>query len=291
MALQDEHIGYGIEVEFCADENSDVINDINLELPHWAVKNDSSIETDNYDDDEGWEVVSPILFGEDGIKQIKHLYRILYRQDAYQNETCGTHFHFDYRHILKCADKPFPESPEKIMFAQNIVFTSNLMEKYFRNNMPVSRNDNYYCERFTTKTLQSWADKEIDTTVNYYSKFNISDIIWSSEICDMKYQTFNIRNMIFRNKDTINYINYDNCDSIPGKIPTIEFRRFGHCLDTEQTIEWLEFAQNFLIKCASPNYNAYGLYHKHPDIEITHMGNEEQIDKFFSTENIFPDQN
>jgi hypothetical protein len=59
----------------------------------WRVKGDGSLTAGN--GRVGWEIVSPILRGQDGIDQIEKICRVVRDLGATVNRTCGLHVHHD----------------------------------------------------------------------------------------------------------------------------------------------------------------------------------------------------
>lgn len=269
-ALFDAGIGFGIEIECCYDnEHEECVRD-DIEEMDWKIKWDSSIEADSDYDCES-EIVSPILYGQDGIEQIRKVFAILAKYEAYQNITCGTHFHFDYRHLLKIADTPFLQTAEKIMFAQNVVFTTKLLQGYIDHNMPECRADEYYCQSFSEYDLRVWDNKNIDRNISNMQltpdKMSIVNAYYY-----FKYKTFNLKNLIYR--DLKNPL-------IPDSIPTIEFRQLGNRLEFHETIKWLKLSMGILRKCADTNYDAQLVYFDPAKrVGVTRIRSDRNVIKF-----------
>lgn len=57
---------------------------------HWKIIDDSSLAGAN-----SFEVVSPVLEGENGLEQVKKVCQALKECNAYVNKSCGMHIHFD----------------------------------------------------------------------------------------------------------------------------------------------------------------------------------------------------
>lgn len=74
----------------------DVLNDTqcshNLE---WQLKKDSSVGSLSKNYIGGFELVSPILTGEEGLKRLAKAYAVLKKLGCKTNKTCGTHVHFN----------------------------------------------------------------------------------------------------------------------------------------------------------------------------------------------------
>ena len=80
--LKSELIRLGIRVE--------IENYNHPTKTHWKIITDASIRGTN-----GFEIVSPILKGQDGLEQLKKVCQALKNCNAYINKSCGLHIHFD----------------------------------------------------------------------------------------------------------------------------------------------------------------------------------------------------
>ncbi len=271
-ALFDAGIGFGIEIECCyGNEYEHIVRD-EIEDLDWKIKWDSSIEADDDYDCES-EIVSPILYGQDGIEQIRKVFDILAKYEAYQNITCGTHFHFDYRHLLKIADTPFLKTAEKIMFAQNVVFTTKLLKRYISNNMPESRDNCTYCQDFDELDVEVWKDKNIDKNISnmQLTPYRTSTM---NAYYYFKYKTFNLKNLIYRDIDNM----------FADSIPTVEFRQLGDRLEFHETIKWIKLSMGILRKCADPNYDAQEIYfNEQKKHEVENFSSDEELIEFLSS--------
>lgn len=96
--------------------------------PHWKIVSDSSLEGNNT-----FELVSPILQGENGINELEKVCRVLTSCKAKINKTCGTHVHFDASEIR------LPEW-------KRIYINYERLENTIDNFMPESRRNNRYCK-------------------------------------------------------------------------------------------------------------------------------------------------
>ena len=63
-------------------------------MNHWKVVTDSSLRGNNT-----FELVSPILNGQEGINQLQKVCRVLKSLNAKINKSCGLHIHFDARDL------------------------------------------------------------------------------------------------------------------------------------------------------------------------------------------------
>jgi hypothetical protein len=80
LAEKLNHAGINCKVEGYGHDNR----------PHWKIVPDSSLDGYNT-----FELVSPILTGENGISELKTVCRVLNECGAKVNKSCGTHVHFD----------------------------------------------------------------------------------------------------------------------------------------------------------------------------------------------------
>lgn len=101
---------------------------------HWKIVTDGSLQGNNT-----FEIVSPILEGEDGINQLKIVCRVLKQLNAKINKTCGLHIHFDAQ--------DFSLTHWKNIYKNYVIF-ENSIDAF----MPNSRrgNNNQYCKSMNT---------------------------------------------------------------------------------------------------------------------------------------------
>jgi len=94
---------FGIEIEAFGVNRSTLLRELRQEgievedegynhttRPHWKIVTDGSISGEN-----PFEIVSPILEGEDGLQQLDKVSRALVRCHARINKSCGMHVHLD----------------------------------------------------------------------------------------------------------------------------------------------------------------------------------------------------
>jgi hypothetical protein len=101
---------------------------------HWKIVRDGSIQGDN-----GNEIVSPVLFGLDGINQIKKVTIALNKAGAKVNNSCGFHVHFGITDLT-------------IDNIKNLAKSHIEIESSFDSIVPSSRrkNNNSYCKSLTS---------------------------------------------------------------------------------------------------------------------------------------------
>lgn len=135
---------------------------------HWKVVVDASVSGDK-----AFELVSPVLAGEDGLAQVATVCGVLNRLGAKVNKTCGLHVHFgveELRYDMK--------------FWRNLINNYANMEPSVDALMPHSRrgNTNAYCRTMIATGLRERLNRchsletiERETTRgNRYHKLNIS---------------------------------------------------------------------------------------------------------------------
>lgn len=106
---------------------------------HWKVITDGSIRGEN-----GFEVVSPVLQGEDGLQQLEKVCRALKSCNAKINKSCGLHVHLG-------------ASDFSIQNWRNIYSNYAALESQIDKFMPESRraNNNNYCRSITQKVQET----------------------------------------------------------------------------------------------------------------------------------------
>lgn len=102
--------------------------------PHWKIVTDESIRMPN-----AFELVSPILEGQNGIEQLQTVCRVLEALNAKIARTCGLHIHFDAAGLTASHVK-------------NILTNYAAYETFIDSFMPESRraNNNTYCKSIKT---------------------------------------------------------------------------------------------------------------------------------------------
>ena len=114
---------------------------------HWKLVTDSSLSGNNT-----FELVSPILYGEQGLEELEKVCWVLDLCNAKVNDSCGLHIHMDAAEF-------------DLQTWKNLIITYKRLEKVIDYFMPLSRRNNRYCKTLTTIS---------ETTINRAS--NISDL-------------------------------------------------------------------------------------------------------------------
>lgn len=99
---------------------------------HWKLVTDSSLSGNDT-----FELVSPILHGEQGIEELEKVCWVLDLCNAKVNDSCGLHVHMDAAEF-------------DLQTWKNLIITYKRLEKVIDNFMPQSRRDNRYCQALTT---------------------------------------------------------------------------------------------------------------------------------------------
>lgn len=105
---------------------------------HWKLVTDSSLEGRDT-----FELVSPILVGEEGLKELETVCWVLDACDVKVNESCGFHVHMDASDFNMDAWK-------------NLALSYKHIERIIDSFMPRSRRDNRYC-----KSMRSLSEARI----------------------------------------------------------------------------------------------------------------------------------
>ena len=104
---------------------------------HWKLVTDSSLSGNNT-----FELVSPILHGEQGLEELEKVCWVLDLCNAKVNDTCGLHVHMDAAEF-------------DLSTWKNLILTYKRLEGVIDNFMPRSRRNNHYCKTLTAITENS----------------------------------------------------------------------------------------------------------------------------------------
>ena len=101
---------------------------------HWKLVTDASLNGNNT-----FELVSPILHGEQGLEELEKVCWVLDLCDAKVNDSCGLHVHMDAAEFDLATWK-------------NLILTYKRLEGVIDRFMPRSRRNNRYCKGLTAVT-------------------------------------------------------------------------------------------------------------------------------------------
>lgn len=104
---------------------------------HWKLVTDSSLSGNNT-----FELVSPILHGEQGLEELEKVCWVLDLCNAKVNDTCGLHVHMDAAEF-------------DLSTWKNLILTYKRLEGIIDNFMPRSRRNNRYCKALSAITENS----------------------------------------------------------------------------------------------------------------------------------------
>lgn len=140
-------------------------------VPQWKVTTDASVTMDGTGLYRGLELVSPILYGDEGLDELAKVYEVLNSCGAKVDKTCGTHVHFDI-------------SDFTVKNCKNFLNLYYNYQGIINHLVPPSRRRNEYC-----KTLRK-ADLE---------KINQDRVIIIRDIADImytRYMTVNLQSYV-----------------------------------------------------------------------------------------------
>ncbi len=178
--------------------NAEAYNHITRD--NWKIVSDSSI-TGKYP----FELVSPVLEGQDGLNQLQRVCRALKNKRAKVNKTCGLHIHFDTSNFTKKTWK-------------NLLINYAELEIIIDSFMPESRraNNAYYAKSIRVENI-----KEKIASVNG------RDI---SEMLTKIKNTLNLHSRFFK----INIESY-------WRHRTVEFRQHSGTIEFDKISNWILF--------------------------------------------------
>ena len=125
-------------------------------VPTWKIVPDGSVRT-------GWELVSPILSGEDGIASVRQIARVLTEQGANATPQCGLHVHVDARDL---------SLNSIVNVARRYAHFENEINAF----MPRARNQNQYCRSLSGMNFDRLIRDGMDNLRHFdrYHKVNLA---------------------------------------------------------------------------------------------------------------------
>lgn len=127
---------------------------------HWKIITDGSIRGS-----QGFEIVSPILQGQDGLNQLEKVCKALKNCNALINKSCGIHIHFDASRL-------------QLEEFKNVIMNYANLENVIDSFLPTSRraNNNSYCKsilKYKSKVNNARTINQLTNAIpNRYSKLN-----------------------------------------------------------------------------------------------------------------------
>ena len=146
---------FGIEIEFFGVNYITVIEQLRANgiqvadfsgythtvIPQWKITTDSSVNSRGTGLGKGLELVSPILYGDEGLDELEKVYTVLNECGAKVDRTCGTHVHFDI------ADY----TVDDMVSFLNLYYKEHYLIDML---VPASRRNNNYCQQLTTTDIK-----------------------------------------------------------------------------------------------------------------------------------------
>jgi|TARA_R100000084_G_scaffold103967_1_gene60228 hypothetical protein len=237
--------GFGVEVEFIRPNNvskQDICDALTVNCrvegynhitrPHWKIVSDSSVSANGrrgYVGDN--EIVSPILYGENGFVQLKSMLDTLKQLECEVNYTCGIHVHHDVTNMMVQGK----EKSQK--FLANLVKFVAKYEHLIYKLVSPSRLDN---RQYSTPVRREYFSYDLDVTKNDVKKM-INKV---KNDCNRKYNRGG--NVIDRDQPSPNVQHNRACGLNFRNVWTrgsVEFRYHNGSLNFEKIVSWIVFTQ------------------------------------------------
>jgi hypothetical protein len=177
----------------------------------WKIVYDGSVR--NPSGGRGWELVSPILKGIEGLEQIKLACKILAKNNADVNKTCGLHVHHGAKHW----------TPKEFV---NLHRLYARMEPTIDSSLPKSRraSKNFFCRSVREEILHN---------VERFEGLKTMD--------ELRQWTIDNRGEMDRRYGKINMESWWRHD-------TVEFRQHSGTIEADKIINWIVFTQLLVQK-------------------------------------------
>ena len=146
---------FGVEIEFFGANYITIIEQLRANgiqvadfsgythtvIPQWKITTDCSVNSRGTGLGKGLELVSPILYGDEGLDELEKVYTVLNECGAKVDRSCGTHVHFDI------ADY----TVEDMVSFLNLYYKEHTLIDHL---VPASRRDNRYCQQLRTADIK-----------------------------------------------------------------------------------------------------------------------------------------
>lgn len=183
--------------------------------PHWKVVTDRSLDGLRG----AFELVSPVLEGAEGIRQVVVVCEVLNRLGAKVNKSCGLHVHVDARDL--------EVGPLKSLVQQFIKY-----ESCFDKMVPASRRNNVFCKSLRGRFAS--LDAALGTVGAAQSITSLRGLF----DCD-RYHKLNLESLV--------------------RHGTVEFRQHAGTTDAEKITAWIGLVVGMVNRCAkAPVVKAHG---------------------------------
>lgn len=205
--------------------------------PHWKIVRDGSVTPRNTGEGSGLEMVSPILSGTDGLRQLETVLSVMARVGAKVNSTCGLHVHIDQAGLTDIQRRNYFLA--YVMNQQNFDRLVSPSRRAFRNNYTRAYDENEIVE-FTEAVVQGQTD--FYTSARYHN-LNVTSY--------GKYGTFEVRHHqgTLNARKVINWVKLNLAlhtwaktvreDTVPAKFASVEDMLTVIAVDDEVKTFWL----------------------------------------------------
>jgi hypothetical protein len=173
----------------------------------WQIKCDGSLRGLS----NSFELVSPILIGQDGLDQVKKVCSVLTKLKAKINSQCGLHVHHGAEDL-------------SVKEVKNLIALYGRMEGAIDRAMPESRRNNLYCQSLNRKLIER------------YDEFNRADSFqclgtWMRTHAGSRYNKINIMPLMDSRR-------------------TVEFRHHSGTVEATKIVNWIVFTQLMIQRAA-----------------------------------------
>ena len=175
---------------------------------HWKIVSDGSIaDARGIRIDTGMELVSPILYGEDGLRQIRLVCEVLNRLQLRVNASTGFHVHHGV--------SDYSLRDWKMLLLQYVKHEDTVSAF-----LPASRHANQYCKKLRTR----WAS--LETAFAEIQNKKTTDALMLAVNGSDRFYTVNVQNWSLRG--------------------TVEFRQHSGTLNADKVVSWVLLTQSMV---------------------------------------------
>jgi putative amidoligase enzyme len=204
---------YGVELELIFPsgvDRYDIQNALNAVVSRWSVKSDGSLSGRGAG--YGWEIVSPVLSGEDGFDQIRKVCQVVASLGGKPNRTCGLHAHHEIRELTVDQIKAVTEA-----WCENQDVIDGFVAPSRR-----QHGSSGYCQRLSQSER---------TRIHRARDLSSIQNLLSHDPYSARYRAFNLGSY--------------------GRYGTVEIRQHQGTADAEKIITWVRFVQALIETAAA----------------------------------------
>lgn len=232
---------FGVEIEFTSDSYNR--EDVASELRHYGIDAESQDYNHNTqrvwkvitDSSCGYEIVSPVLKGNEGLEETRKVLDILNRMDGVKVDShCGIHVHVHLEGY----------NPHNMI---NLVKTYMKYQDEINMVLPRSRRGtNRFCRDLVRAFSYNWGDNG-GSYSKLFSKLSSIQTKWKSGNYTDRDAMYQLDRCFGTRYTTLNL----ECYSRYG---TVEFRQHGGSLNSEKVSTWIVFCSNLVDRCAKVKF-------------------------------------